>query len=211
MQNTSKNQIRIYLLRHGKTKGNAEHRYVGQGTDEPLSREGIEELNQKLTNDDLCADQMLLFVSPMLRTRQTAEILFPDKAAIPVQEFLETNFGEFEYRNYEELNGNPDYQAWIDGGGIGAFPKGESVEQMRARVATGMKEVVATCQRKGVKTAVIVAHGGTLMSIMSNATGENYFEFMVKNGEGFCLDLEVNLENEIYVISYHRISCRVSA
>lgn len=207
MWNSTANQMRIYIIRHGKTKGNTEHRYVGQATDEQLLPGERNELKQELT----IKSNAVLFISPMLRAKQTAEILFPGKEAVVVSDFIETNFGDFEYHNYEELNGNPDYQSWVDRGGIDAFPKGESVKDMRTRVERGMKAVIAECRKRNASEAVIVAHGGTAMSIMANATGENYFDFMVKNGEGFCLDLEVSLENEIHVVSYHRISCRISA
>ena len=121
MWNPTANQMRIYIIRHGKTKGNTEHRYVGQATDEPLLPGEINELKQELTIDS----NAVLFISPMLRAKQTAEILFPGKEAVVVSDFIETNFGDFEYHNYEELNGNPDYQSWVDRGGIDAFPKGE--------------------------------------------------------------------------------------
>ena len=35
----------------------------------------------------------------------------------------EMDFGDFEYKNYHELNGNAAYQAWIDSGGTDCLPK----------------------------------------------------------------------------------------
>ncbi len=65
-----------------------------------------------------------VFVSPMLRCRQTAEILFPQIPQIEIDPWREMDFGEFEGKNYAQLNGDPRYQAWIDSGGTLAFPGG---------------------------------------------------------------------------------------
>ena len=40
MWNWTENQIELYLIRHGMTPGNVEHRYIGRQTDEPLSEDG---------------------------------------------------------------------------------------------------------------------------------------------------------------------------
>ena len=102
--------MRVYLIRHGVTKGNLEHRYVGS-TEEVLLPEADEpllSLKKRLEKDD-CRKPHLL-VSPMLRCRQSAEILFPGEKQTVVEDFRECDFGTFEYKNYEELNGKADYQ-----------------------------------------------------------------------------------------------------
>ena len=38
----------IILVRHGKTAGNLEGRYIGSRTDEPLCEEGIHALEEKV-------------------------------------------------------------------------------------------------------------------------------------------------------------------
>ena len=83
-----------------------------------------------------------VFVSPMLRCRQTAEILFPQIPQIEIDPWREMDFGEFEGRNYAQLNGDPRYQAWIDSGGTLAFPGGESREAFIARCVDGMELVM---------------------------------------------------------------------
>ena len=56
------------------------------------------------------ADNLTVYVSPYLRAKQTADILFPGAKQVEIAEFAECRFGDFEYKNYAELNGNPDYQ-----------------------------------------------------------------------------------------------------
>lgn len=62
--------IKLWLIRHGKTEGNKLARYIGT-TDEPLCQEGIEFLKKM----DYPKVQEI-YVSPLRRCVQTAEILF---------------------------------------------------------------------------------------------------------------------------------------
>ena len=80
--------MEILLLRHGKTSGNYEHRYVGR-TDEPLCPEGIENLKalfaQNITHPNepvgcffktvYRKPKLPCFVSPMLRCRQSLDLI----------------------------------------------------------------------------------------------------------------------------------------
>ena len=67
-----------------------------------------------------------VYVSPLKRCVQTAEILFPGEPVHIIEELAECDFGEFENKNYKELEGNPHYQEWIDRPLIGseAMPAG---------------------------------------------------------------------------------------
>lgn len=127
--------MKIILIRHGKTAGNLEGRYVGR-TDEPLCAAGREALaGRKLPRAEK------LFVSPLLRCRETAEILWPGQDQIAVSDLSECDFGGFEMKNYAELNGNADYQAWIDSGGTLPFPGGESQRAFQARVCAAFEQI----------------------------------------------------------------------
>lgn len=65
--------MKIYLIRHGKTMGNTRGRYIGR-TDEPLLEE-----EQKKLKESSYPQVETVFVSPMLRCRQTAAAIFPDQ------------------------------------------------------------------------------------------------------------------------------------
>ena len=145
--------IEFILIRHGKTRSNEEGRYLGW-TDEELSEQGIAEMNQRKqvnpmdsseTKKGMDLQGSLLFVSPMLRCKQTAEILFPGQQGIVIEDFKEMNFGEFEGKNYAELNGNPSYQAWIDSNGRGQIPDGESFDEYVKRVFRGFMHCIYIC------------------------------------------------------------------
>lgn len=116
----------IILVRHGKTAGNLEGRYIGSRTDEPLCEEGIHALEEKV-REGTYPPVDLVYASPMIRCRQTAKILWPkftDSSQIQyVQNLQECDFGAFENKNYQELSGNAEYQAWIDSNGTLPFPE----------------------------------------------------------------------------------------
>ncbi len=184
----TENTMRVTLIRHGKTRGNIERRFCGCRTDEPLTEEG----RSALKCIDGAAEDSLIFVSPMLRARETAGILFPGRDLIEVDELKEMDFGIFEPHNHEELDGNPDYQAWIDSGGTMQVPGGESMKSFVQRTMTGLAKAVKHASSNDTDEIYIVAHGGTIMSVMGALTHLNYYDFLVENGCGFTFDLEVD-------------------
>lgn len=188
--------MRVYLIRHGATKGNIEHRYVGS-TDEELDLKGrirLKEMSDKWKSEVssggfrekfLNVDRLL--VSPLKRCRQTAEILYPGKKQIIVEALKECSFGEFEYKNYQELNGRDDYQKFIDTKGECGFPGGETLAAFKDRCVRGFKQAVdqAICQRDA--SVAFVIHGGTIMAILDEFSfpHKDYYEWQTGNGEGF--------------------------
>ena len=182
--------IKIWMIRHGMTAGNREQRYVGT-TDEPLCEEGRQQILVKGQMIALDYDIQNIYVSPMRRCRETAAILYPWSGQTVIDDFRECSFGTFEYRNYQELNGNPDYQAWIDSNGTLPFPDGESQESFKKRSTVGFKRCIEQCLKEEIKEAAFVVHGGTIMSILSSLATEekDYFYWQVKNAEGFLVEV----------------------
>lgn len=108
--------LEVWLVRHGKTAGNLLGRYIGT-TDEPLCPEGAAALREKS-----CEAPEVVYASPMKRCLETAGILWPNVPVVQEEDLRECDFGSFENKSYRELNGDPDYQAWIDSNGTLAFP-----------------------------------------------------------------------------------------
>ena len=203
MRNGTENQITLVMIRHGATKSNQEHRYLGR-TEEVLSDEGkIELLNYKQL---YCYPTIQhLFSSPMKRCIETAGILFPNLQPIIIPEWKEMDFGAFEGKNYMELKNDKRYQAWIDSNGTLPFPDGESREDFILRCARGFehmtKEINAiTKQNKSQeKTIATIVHGGTIMALLSKYYGGDYFDYQVANGKGYICTLKT--ENVKIVIT----------
>ena len=85
---------------------------------------------------------------------------------MPWDGLQETDFGDFEYKNYEELKDDPLYQAWIDSNGQMLIPNGESGTNFRKRCCAAYERCVAEAKEKGLEKIAIVCHGGTIMSVM---------------------------------------------
>lgn len=189
MRNRAENQITFVLIRHGATVSNREHRYLGH-TDEGLDEPGKTELlNDK--SEGRYPDIDILLVSPMKRCIETAEILYPDVSRIVVPNWIEMDFGEFEGKNYKELNGDPRYQAWIDSNGTHPFPGGESREAFINRVVFAFESIkndAEFCMKisrlASEKPPVVgcVVHGGTIMALLSHYLGGEYFDYQLPNG-----------------------------
>lgn len=187
----------LILIRHGKTAGNLLGRYIGSRTDEPLCDEGREGLAGKQL-----PEVERLYVSPMKRCVETAEILWPGfdrKKMQKVTDLRECDFGDFENKNYKELSGNGDYQAWIDSNGTLPFPNGESMDAFKSRCLEAFARIVEEVSRAeqewiasgktGIFRAGIVVHGGTIMAILEQYGYPKaaYFDYQVKNGCGYRL------------------------
>ena len=184
---------RIALIRHGKTIGNLEKRYIGI-TDEPLCPEGIKEIKKRCYPK---AD--LVFCSPLLRCKETAGLIYPKMPPVVVEDLKETDFGRFEGRNACELSMDLDYQLWLSSGGEMAFPDGESQETAVQRSVDGF----VTCMHLSGDAPNIsfVVHGGTIMAIVRYLFGGDYYSYQVENGEGYTFELS---HNGIYSGLCHR-------
>ena len=105
----------IYLLRHGLTQDNQEKRYQGR-RDVPLCPQGL----AQLCRADFAPKTVM--ITSLQRTRQTAEVLFPDAELVVADGLKEMDFGVFEGRNYREMEHDPQYRAWVETGCEGRCP-----------------------------------------------------------------------------------------
>ena len=200
--------MRCFFIRHGKTKGNETLSFNGSGTDDPLTESGKTELKRI---DDV-PEGALLFVSPMKRARETAAIMLPGLDQKVIDDLREMHFGTFEGKNHDMLDGDPEYQAWLDSGGEIRIPGGEKRSEFAMRVYGAVKQAYKKAEAEGTDTIYIVAHGGTIMAAMSVLTGENYYLFNTPNGAGYLTELEENdAGNELAAITYDRFCGGLSA
>lgn len=168
----------VYLIRHGKTQGNVERRYIGS-TDQPLCPQGRQELQNKTVP---AAERII--VSPLLRCRETAEILYPGRNVEIADDLRETDFGEFENHTYEELKDDPRYRAWLDAAGATAPPGGESRAQQQERTIRAFHGIVETC-REDERVALVV-HGGTIMCLLEALEpSHRFYDWQAPNGGGY--------------------------
>ena len=158
----------IYLLRHGLTEYNAEKRYQGQ-RDIPLSAAG----RALLCRADI--SPKTVYITPLCRTRQTAEVLFPGAKLVEIDGLKEMCFGSFEGRNYIEMEHCPD---------------GETKAAFCERICAAFSALVDKALASGEEMLVILAHGGTQMAAMERYAlpHKDYYEWCAPNAGGFVLD-----------------------
>lgn len=176
----------IYLLRHGETDYNREKRYQGV-SDIPLSETGRAELIKA------GMEPSVVYISPFVRTRETAKILFPRARQIEIPELREMNFGDFEGRNYIEMEHDAAYRAWVEGGCESRCPGGdEDKAAFCRRICDTFGKLVDDALLYNQKELVIVAHGGTQMAAMEKyaVPHKSYYEWHAGNAAGFVLSTD---------------------
>ena len=172
----------VILLRHGRTPGNEAHRYNGV-TDEPLSEAGRAALAGK--RFDFPAPE-LVYVTGLKRTRETAAILFPGARQITVPGLREMDFGDFEGRNYAEMEHDEAYRAWVDSGCLSPIPGGEGRAVFLQRIDRCFRALLASDKSQRL---TVVAHGGTLMAVCTLYVRppRDYFDWQPKTAGGYRL------------------------
>jgi len=177
--------MKLYLLRHGLTEYNTRKYYQGK-RDLPLSQEGRDLLRRA----DF--EPKVVYVTPLMRTAQTAGILFPDARQEVVEGLREMDFGIFEGRSDAEMAGEPEYEAWIASEWQLPCPEGEVWSDFADRSCAALDTLIRRAHAEGRDRLVIVAHGGTQMAVLHrHARPERKLvEWLGPHGGGYVLDTE---------------------
>ncbi|NCB63017.1 MAG: histidine phosphatase family protein [Clostridia bacterium] len=172
--------MELILVRHATTQGNLEKRFVGR-LDIPLCPQG-EALAQE--SAAYMPEVEHLYVSPMLRCRQTADYLWRDVEKTTVDDLRETDFGPFEGKNHEELKDDPWYQRWLKG----ELSAGEPAEECAHRGVRALEQVLADAREHGYEKVGIVTHGGLMMGMLTlcgEPKRERYYDWYPMNCGGY--------------------------
>lgn len=158
----------LYFIRHGETDWNREGRLQGQ-TDIPLNARG-ERQAQAVGQHLLDAasgklDHLAFYASPLMRTRQTMELLRSHIGLAPAGYALddrlkEISFGHWEGKTWPEIRGRDPIRAKardLDKWGF-APPGGENYEMVKERVGEWLATIT--------QDSCIVAHGGIARVMM---------------------------------------------
>ena len=171
--------IQLIFIRHGATAGNLEKRYIGS-TDEPLCDIGIAQV-EFLRKQNFQID--FLYVSPMQRALQTAELLFPKMSYTLVRDFRETDFGVFEGKTATELSDSYEYLAWVESMCLDPIPQGEYVTDFKTRCCLAFEKIMKSIPDNSC--VAFVVHGGVIMSIMEAYAQpkKGFYDYHIENGK----------------------------
>lgn len=153
--------MKLTLIRHGITEGNARHLFYG-AVDIPLLPEGISRLQQQAAETPYPTAEHY-YTSGLIRTEQTLSVLYGDVPHTRIPELREMNFGVFEMRAYEgDLEHDEAFRLWSAGDmEANICPGGESVKQVAERAVKAMAPIIAADE-----DAVCVVHGGTIAGLL---------------------------------------------
>ena len=147
------------MARHGATAFSVDKRFSGRGgVDVPLAPIGVAQAGALAQELLARGGADLIVTSPLLRTRQTAEIVAGviDAPVHVEADFEECAFGEWDGLSFTEVQSRwPDHvNEWLASTDI-APPGGESFAEVRARVDRGRRRVIEQFSGQRI---VVVAH-----------------------------------------------------
>lgn len=164
------NHTRLLLIRHGATTLSAEDRFAG-ATDVQLSEEGRAQataLGERLMSEALSA----IYVSPMGRTRETAQLASGGRSVtLNVEDGLrEINHGRWEQKTRAEVEASfPDeYASWEADPFTFAPEGGESGAAVMARALPVIRKIVVAHVGS---TVAVVSHKATIRLILCGILG----------------------------------------
>ena len=167
----------VFLARHGETDYNAGGRFQGLLA-VPLNETGRAQAGE-LAERAAGYDFRKLWTSPLLRARQTAEIVAQRIELEPVEDarLVETDTGDWTDRWFSEMDAEhpEEMAAFRRGDASFAFPGGESYVQQTVRVMAALHEIAAdvlpalvVCHAMVIRLAL--AHEGRPLDRVGNAT-----------------------------------------
>jgi broad specificity phosphatase PhoE len=151
----------ILLVRHGETEWNATGRFQGS-KDIALSQEGF--VQALYLKERFQRDFDFVYTSPLIRAKQTAEVLCENTSLKPIIEncLSEINFGAWEGLTLQQISTQyvSEFNSWKTDEINGYLVGGDlSLKNASLRAKNAILRIAKECMGKKV---IIVAHGGII-------------------------------------------------
>jgi broad specificity phosphatase PhoE len=161
----------IHLARHGQTAYNHEGRFQGH-LPVPLDATGFEQAAE-LAEVAAGVEIVSLWCSPLLRARQTADVVGARIGHDPVEDarFAETDTGDWTGRSFADVRAeDPEgFARFQRSDPTFRYPGGESFAEQSDRVQAGLAALRA---RPDDLPALVVCHRGVIRLALAVATGD---------------------------------------
>lgn len=163
----ARGHLAVALVRHGRTRWNHERRFLGV-TDLPLDDVGRAQADA--LSRSLGRPFTRVYTSPLLRARQTAEVLDPEP--VPVDGLRELCQGELEGLQATDAMGRyPEFFArWADDPRSTRVPGGESLGECRDRAMVALDELAG--RHRGGEVIACVTHQLVIAGVTCTVLGE---------------------------------------
>jgi broad specificity phosphatase PhoE len=161
----------LYLIRHGETTWNVEHRMQGQNNESKLTEKGrreSQELGQRL-RPFVQGKEVEMWSSDLVRAHETAKIIAEELGIsgdlIRLEPALrECNFGQFEGSCAVDYKAHPNFLRYQENQFHHAIDpvRGESYKMVAARAQTALLRIM---ERIEGKVVLVITHGGVMRSL----------------------------------------------
>jgi broad specificity phosphatase PhoE len=155
----------ILLVRHGETDWNRSGRIMGIRP-VPLNQNGLTQA-ARLALQLTALPEPALYSSPVVRARQTADIL-ASTLRVPVIEepgLSEIGVGEWEGRYWNEFDGNPARVDFYRLPQEARPPGGETLSEVQQRAIAAVERALSRMQ---AGSAVVVTHADVIRAIVAH-------------------------------------------
>ncbi len=181
---------KLLLIRHALAEGAPKGSFLGR-TDLPISSAGAGQAS-KLAKLVRAAKPDACYCSPLLRARQTADVLLEGQS-LPIQikdDLREIDFGDWECKTFEQVatENHRAIDKWAAFDHRFTFPGGESLGGFLARV----RRMAKTICEDPASTVLAVTHGGMIRSMICHFLGlrpRNYILFNVAHAS--CAEIDI--------------------
>ena len=184
--------MRLLLIRHAESIGNAENLFQGQ-RDYPLSARGVAQAQRLAVRlKDRHLDH--IYASPLSRADHTAQVVAAAKGmrVTPLPDVMEYDFGHVSGMSWEEIQAqHPDLAAAQRSSGrrYAPWPGEEGREAFQARVCSA---IWALESGHAQETVAVFSHGGVIAVFCQTLLAlshEHRPPFMVDNASIFEVEL----------------------
>ena len=170
----------LYFLRHGDT--GLHGRYIGS-TDVPLAVVGVEQVRKtgRILQDKGISQ---IFCSPLLRCRQTLQILDLPWPCQFSDLLKEIDFGQWEGKTFAEIAHSDQglVDSWLSDPDSFSFPGGESLHSFKDRVARFKIQL----ENMAEETALVITHGGVIRHILCMLLGLESARYLLFDASPGC-------------------------
>ncbi len=154
----------VLLMRHGETAWNREGRVMGQSPVE-LNERGRAQVEAAAPFARLIGPEIIV-TSPLLRARQSAEIIARALGGIEVVDepgLEEVRYGRWQGMVYEDLLADAEYKRYRDHPLTMPTPGGETIGQVQER---GVNAIRRALEANPGKRVLFVSHGDIIRTVL---------------------------------------------
>jgi len=173
--------LRILLVRHGETEWNRERRIMGR------EEIGLTETGryQALALKEGLASVPIdtVYTSPILRARETANILTEERDLQPIfdERLVEVSYGEWVGKTFAEIREIPGYIPYFKRLDTPVAPQGETLFQVRDRAIDFIRQLQ---KESPDQTVLLVSHADWIKCLLMEILGipfANIWKFRIDN------------------------------